>query len=447
MKKHNVLMLNLFIGLVMLIAAAPGWSRCTKTSATQTEDDRTAIIPFGKVNLTDTYFMPVGSLLASVVVPPTNYTYGGTTASTVLWECDEADLPGIYFLVATNGDDRVGGYYDLGGVDGLTDVYATWFAYVGLRQTMSGVTLTRYWQKVPLTSWNTTSNGKIQIRLQDIPPLHAELYRISTLPGMSAKSSYCGNNNTDGSGIAYGKSVGTIYSCIQPNSYIQLSGDSSVSFAFARDTVGQDSAIYFNSWGADNGFGYGMRSGNAIYNVTTCVARSADPVVMLPTISTIDLNAGMEASSSFSVQVECSDAAKSGVGDTQTALGIQVSEGAYSAAQMLGLVNSSGGVTALVSDNYAAPDMAKGVGITLAHSDNPGTPLIFVGQPGIATLTPGGNNAGWYPVLSGAKATGSVTSGYTYYTHTFIATLKKLNGQTVTAGKVHATAYVLVKMQ
>lgn len=91
--------------------------------------------------------------------------------------------------------------------------------------------------------------------------------------------------------------------------------------------------------------------------------------------------------------------------------------------------------------------MAKGVGITLAHSDNPGTSLIFVGQPGLATLTPGGNNAGWYPVLLGAKAAGSVTNGYTYYTYSFIATLKKLDGQTVTAGKVHATAYVLVKMQ
>lgn len=447
MKKYSVLMIRLIAGLIFFLAATPGWSQCTNTSAPQTEDGRTAIIPFGKINLTDTYFIPVGSLLASTVVPPTNYTYGGATGSTVLWECDEADLSGIYFLVATNGDDRVGGYYDIGTVDGLTDVYATWFAYVGIRQTMGGVTLTRYWQKLPLTSWNTTSAGKIQIRLQDIPPLQAELYRISTLPGTSAKSAYCGNNNTSGSGILVPNSTGSVYSCTQPNSYIQLSGDSSVSFSFSRDMVGEDSSTKFDFWGADNGFGYGMRTGSSIYSVATCVARSADPIVMLPTISVPDLNAGMGASSSFSVQVECSNSVQSGVGDAQTAMGIQVSEGAYRAAQTLGLVNSRGGVSALVSDNYASSDMAKGVGITLAHSDNPGTSLIFVGQPGIATLTPGGNNAGWYPVLLGAKAAGSVTNGYTYYTYSFIATLKKLDGQTVTAGKVHATAYVQVKMQ
>ena len=445
--KNKALIVKICGALLLIFAAMPGWGRCTRTSAAQTEDSRTAIIPFGKINLTDEYFVPYGSLLGSVVVPPTNYTYGGANGSTVLWECDEADLSNIYFLVATNGDDRVGGFYDIGGSDGLTDVYATWFAHVGIRQTMAGVTLTRYWQKVPVTSWNKTSAGKIQIRLQDIPPLQAEIFRVTDLPGTAAASYYCGNNNYDGSGIAYGSSTGKTYICTQPNSYIQLSGDSTVSFAFAHDLPGEDSARYFDFWGVDNGFGYGMRSQNAIYSVPTCVARSADPVVMLPTISVPELENGGGASSTFTVQVECSDSAKSGVGDTQTAMGIQVSEGAYSAAKLLGLVNSSGGVSALVSDNYFSPDMAKGVGITLAHSDNPGQALTLVGQPGIATMTPGGNNAGWYPVLLGATKAGSVKSGYTYYTYSFIATLKKLNGQTVTPGKVHATAYVLVKMQ
>jgi type 1 fimbria pilin len=155
----------------------------------------------------------------------------------------------------------------------------------------------------------------------------------------------------------------------------------------------------------------------------------------------------MKATSSFSVQVECSDTVQSGIGDTQTAMGFQVSEGAYSAAQSLGLVNGSGGVSALVSDNYFSADMAKGVGITLAHSNKPGEELIFVGQPGFSSLTPGGNNAGWYPVMQGATQAGSVKSGYTYYTYSLIASLKKLNGQSITPGKVYATAYVLVKMQ
>lgn len=122
-----------------------------------------------------------------------------------------------------------GGFYDAGGPDGLSDVYATWFAFVGLKQTMAGVTLGRYWKKVPITSY-ATQGTKIQIRLQDIPPLHAELYRISTLPDTSATTSWCGNNNTDSSGVGFAKPSGTIYNCVQPNAYIQLSGTSGILF-------------------------------------------------------------------------------------------------------------------------------------------------------------------------------------------------------------------------
>ncbi|HDS1150521.1 TPA: fimbrial protein [Pluralibacter gergoviae] len=429
------------ICLVLLFWASPGWSACTNKAAGQTEDDRTAIIAFGKVNLSDAYLVPVGSLLASVVVPPTNYNYGGATGSTVLWECDKADLSHIFFLVATNGDDRVGGYHDIGGVDGLTGVYATWFAYVGLRQTMAGVTLSRYWQKVQIPSWAETDKGKIQIRLQDIPPLQAELYRISSKPG-DGKSNYCG---TDDNGLGFATPTGKTYTCVQPNSYIQLSGDSTTVVPFAHDLPGEDSATHFDFWGVDNGFGYGMRTGSTLYSNSTCVARSADPLVLLPPISVNDLNNGLTSSARFSVQVECSDAAQSGVGDTQTAMGFQVSEGAFSAAKTLGLVNASGGVSALVSDNYFANGVAKGVGITLAHSSAPGAPLTLLGQP---AATAGGAAAGWYPVMQGATKAGSALNGYSHYTYSLIATLKKLNDtQNVTAGKVKATAYVVVKMQ
>ncbi|MCS3407303.1 fimbrial protein [Serratia sp. AKBS12] len=433
--------------LILTVLSLSAYAACTKTSVPQTEDGYTAIIPFGKINLTDAYFLPPGSHISTVIVPPTNYTTGGASGSSVLWECDAADLPGIYFLVATNGDDRVGGFYDIGAPDGLTDVYATWFAYVGLKQTMAGVTLTRYWKKIPVSSYATTGNGKIQIRLQDIPPLQAELYRISTLPATGARSAYCGNNNSDGAGIGYASSTGRIYSCIQPNAYIQLAGDASVSILFAHDKPGEDSATRFLFWGADNGFGYGMRVANKLYANPTCVARNARPVVMLPTVTVAELEAGNSSNANFTVRVECNNSATSGVADTQTALGFQVSEGAYSAALSMGLVNANGGVRALLSDNYFSPGIAKGVGIFLSYSGDSGIPMTLIGQPGIATLTPGGNAAGWYPVKKGATPEGTSISGYTYYTYNFIATLKKLDGQTVTPGKVHATASVLVKMQ
>ena len=98
----------------------------------------------------------------------------------------------------------------------------------------------------------------------------------------------------------------------------------------------------------------------------------------------------------------------------------------------------------MLSDNYDDAEAAKGVGIFLKNS-NTGAEMNFVGQPG---LSGGGAAAGWYPVLSGAQPNGSTESGYTHYVHSYTATLKKLPGaEPVKAGKVHSTAYVLVKVQ
>ncbi|HBT4924925.1 fimbrial protein [Klebsiella pneumoniae] len=442
MNVPHFLLKHLFM-LLFVTFSFPSWGSCTQSGTAQTEDDRTALIPFGKINLFDTYFSPVGTLLSSVVVPPTNYTYGGATASSVLWTCDASDLSDIYFLVATNGDDRVGGYYDIGTTDGLSGVYATYFAYVGIKQTMSGVELSRYWKKVPVTTYET-SGTQINIRLQDIPALQAELYRVSSLPGTSAASYYCGNNNTDGSGIVYGSTTGANYSCTQPNSYIQLVGP-----GLTHDEEGEDSATHYDFWGADNGFGYGMRAVNRLYNTPTCVARSATPVVLLPTISINDLNDGQTSSSSFNVSVECSDSVTSGTENAQTALGFQVSSGALSAARTLGLVNSNGGVSMLLSDDYTASTSAQGVGINIAYSTSPDTALTLIGDTGTDPLntTYMGSAAGWYPVLNNAVSAGSTTSGYTNYNYNFIATLRKIDGQTVTAGKVRSTVTVLVKVQ
>ena len=175
--------------LLLALVSLSSWANCRNTLVSQTEDDRTARISFGKISLYDSYFVPVGSLVASTVVPPTNYTYGGASAASVLWECDATDLPNIYFLVATNGDHWLGGNNNIGAADGLSDVYATYFAYIGLKQTMSGINLTRYWKKVPINTY-ATSGKKIQIRLQDIPPLQAELYRVSQLPTAGGGPTY-----------------------------------------------------------------------------------------------------------------------------------------------------------------------------------------------------------------------------------------------------------------
>jgi type 1 fimbria pilin len=409
------------------------FATCARTGVSQTEDGRSALINFGTVNLASAYLEPVGTLLASTVVPPTNYTYGGANADSVLWVCDTADLPNIQFLVATNGDDRVGGYWDLGAADGMPNVYATYFQYVGLRQSMAGVTITRFWQAIPVTSYAVVK-GKINIRLKDIPPLYAELYRLSQLaPQRGSGSYYCGSG-------ASGQISSGSYSCTQPNAYIQLHGP-----GIRGDQPGEDSNDHHQFWGVDNGFGYGMR-GNTLRSIATCVARSATPLVSFNTIGISDLNNNLGRQANFNVAIECNNTVTSGVNTGQTAIGFQVSAGALSAAQNLGLVNNTSGVSALLSDHYGRDGIAKGVGIYLSNA-NTRENMIFVG----AQNANSGAASGWYPVLSGVNGQGIASSqaGYTHYTHTFTATLKKLEGvdEKVEPGQVKSTAYVLVRVQ
>lgn len=404
---------------------------CSLMGTTHTGDGAAAAIPFGSINISSTYLQPVGTLLASAVVPPTNYNWASANAETVLWECDRVDLPNIEFLVATNGDDIFGGFWDIGAQDGLPDVYATYFRYIGIKQTMDNVVLTRYWKSMPVKSYGISSRGRIQIRLKDLPTMRAEVYRVSNIPPYSGSTSaFCGNVTI---------ATGPYSACHQPNAYIQLKGP-----GLTHDQPGEDSAYRFLFWGALNGFAYSMyKGGNHLYNDPTCVARNATPLVLFETVSSTALAANQSVQADFDVSIECSNNVVSGTSARQVALGLQASPGAYAAAKKLGLVNTQNGVTALVSDQYDDPQMAKGVGIFLKSAS--GKEQNFLGQPGV---TGGGANAGWYPALNGAQPIGSTTSGYNHYMQRYTAVLKKLPGNIpIQAGKVHSTAYVLVKLQ
>jgi type 1 fimbria pilin len=123
-------------------------------------------------------------------------------------------------------------------------------------------------------------------------------------------------------------------------------------------------------------------------------------------------------------------------------MGILVNPGNAATAASLGLTSGSG-VTYLVSDNYGTdPSVATGVGIQISRTN--GTPLNLLSSLSGSVL--GGNAAGWYPLLDDAVG-GGVVSGVTTYNKTLNATLKALPGKTVTAGKVSATAQVIIQVQ
>jgi len=425
---------------------------CTKTYflPAGVPDAYAAPIRFNHVNLTNPHLQPPGSLLASTVVPPTDYAYPGVSAASVLWRCEARLLPKLRFLVATNGDSRFGGHHDIGGPDGLTDVYATWFNHVGLKLTMDGVVLRRRWQAVPLTRYHRhtiTELGKtrevIDIRLQDIPALHAELYRVSTVTPEEGRFQACGSvsgGNPTATGLGY--------LCAEPNAYIQLAGYEGATLLPEHDQEGDDSDTAYNFWYTGNGFGYRMYLASTLTTRSSCTVRNATPHVTFPAVSVAQLLAGHEVSMPFEVNLECHDAVKTNSKTRPVFIGIQVSPGAWRAAQALGLVNNAGGVSALVSDQTGLDaGLAQGVGVSLSNPDT-GAQMNFAGHSNALPTTARPSEAGWYPVLEGSTKTGpSSTSSYSYYQRRYSATLHALPGHAVTAGRIHATAYVVVKVQ
>ncbi|WP_392566617.1 fimbrial protein [Utexia brackfieldae] len=392
---------------------------------------------FANINLTNSYLQPVGTMLATAIF---DFTTGVRypNPDKVLYQCDLSDVGQIYEQIATNGDDRVGGFFDLGTLDGNPNYFATYFPYVGIKLThmRSGTVFTRTWQSVPLTSYQTVGN-KINIRVRDLSPIKAELIKLSTLPpATGAASNYC-------LGMASTTAPGS-YTCIQPNGYVLFVGP-----GIGGEVDGTDSAYNFGTWGTGrwNAIGMGTAPRPSIsYNVS-CAIRNVTPVVMFPTISDVSLNEGNIVQGQLTITMECDDKlSPSDLGSV--VLGLQTSYPAYLTSQNLGLVNANGGLKYLISDDYDTDStVAKGVGITLTHTAS-GMSMNFVGWANCTTAgCPTSTESGWYPALYGASAAPNKVAGYSMWTTQLTATLIKIPGMTIVPGKVKATAYVLARVQ
>ncbi|WP_024655939.1 fimbrial protein [Pseudomonas syringae USA007] len=427
-----------------MLLSAPAQANCARTAGGYNgwavADGNSVQIKAGRINLTSSYLQPAGTPLATTITSA-NDPLGWET---VLFECDLKDKDDLYELFSTNGDDRLGGYWETGNGsgtainDGLPGVYATFFPYVGLKITHmdSGKVFTRYWQESKITRYDVVGN-KLQVKTKHLSALKSELIKVSDNPPLSGSSSnWCGYQ-------APTNVASADYTCVQPNAYVTFKAP-----GFIYDKVGSDHNTNYYFWGVANGIAYGLRGSATLTFTPTCVARNVTPVVTFPTISVQQLNSGESREADFTVELECSNQMTSGVQSNQTALGIQVSQPAFVKAGELGLVNSYGGVDYLLSNGYGAdPSVATGVGISLRDSAN-GDPMNFVGWPGnTGAGNPGGKLAGWYPVLDKTTSQGSSQAGYTRYTKVITAVLEKLPRRQPTAGRVDATAYVLVKVQ
>ncbi|HFZ8996647.1 TPA: fimbrial protein [Citrobacter freundii] len=409
---------------------APGFVR--------TEEDSLGTgLALGRINVTSSQIQPAGTVLASSVVRfSDNPLYRGPDQ--VLWVCDLSDANNIFEIIATNGDDRNSGFWDLGAEEGIPNVFATYFKYVGLRLTHvnSGLVFTRNYQRIPMKNYGLSDDGtKIHIRVKDFSPVRAEAIRIS-------------KNTTDGApGNACGQITSGSYSaCVQPNGYVSFCSPGSKGDEAYCDSG--DSSTSYVGWWKDNwmALNMGMAPASTLTTTATCVAKSVTPVVIFPKISRAELENGNKARASFTVTVSCENTATSGVMQNQTAMGLQVSYESYLAAQTLNLVNGSGGVSHLLSGRYGDADIARGVGIQIANaSDDVVRQFIGWGRC-TDTSCATGASGGWYPVTDGATSISNV-DGISDYLINFNAYLVKIPGETVTPGKVDAQADVWVKLQ
>lgn len=429
----------------------------TNSATTDPSNAAAAKINAGDLRLYNDAVQPIGTKLSEVNVPATNYIAKNATAETILWRCDNAaDLSNAKFLVATNGKDSAGGRDLVAATDAgnQSNIFYTGLKNIGIRQTLGNMVLTRVWKGIAVTAYDVGTytgtinaptqcpNGSYCIRLKHIPNLKVELFKVND--PRSTISSTCGAPITTGN-----------YSCNQPAAYIQLAdtiankGNNSSENAVRKldhDVENEDTLNNTVFSTGFNGLAYSLY--NATYLTPAnnyCVATTANTqTVNFPTISTNLLNSGSEVAQNFQIYVECSGNVTAGTGANQFAVGIQASPAAFNQAQSLGLVNASQGVSALVSDDYASnAARAKNVGIYL-YKDGGATAMNFVGQPGqTGSGFPSGNSAGWYnfPVLTQSSGTNTRTIPLR-------AVLKKLpTANPATAGTVHATAYVLVKIQ
>lgn len=435
---HNIVS-NSF--LILLLSAAPlTHAACVRNVTGAGADGRGISTGFGGVNITDNYIQPPGSIITSSIINHApSYSYA--SPDTVIYTCDKTDIGNIFELFATNGDDRVGGFFTIGEEDGLTDFYQTYIQYTGIRLTHlnSGQPFKRTWQQYPITSYLEEGN-KIKIRARDFSAVKVELAKVSSAGYIyGAASSYCG---------AGWQATGA-YACTQPNGYVVFQGPGLGSYP----AVGSDSAYNYQGWPTHwTSIGMGTPPRATVSKNATCVARNVTPVVLFPSITVNDLNQGKVSQVNFSVSVECSSTVISGNGAGQTAIGIQTSPEAYQTAQRLGFINDKGGVSYLFSDGYEVDtSIATGVGIALKAPN--GQDLPFVGWQscngaGSTNTCPGGQDAGWFPILSGAQsADNAPQAGYQYFTSQFTAILQKIPNATVTPGRVQAKGYVLVRVQ
>ncbi|MFR0693627.1 fimbrial protein [Enterobacterales bacterium AE_CKDN230030158-1A_HGKHYDSX7] len=382
------------------------------------------------INVSDASFQPDGTLIASSVSPLTQYgNSAGYDAERVFFRCAPEDA--VFEMFSSNADDLYSGWYNggdsVGNSIGLQAAYRTAWPNVLLRLTHveTGQYFTDVWRERQLSGLDIDSRGYQLVKAKNLSAVRAELFRA---PLESTRY--------------YSATIASqAYLYTQPAGYIAIKGP-----GLAYPTVGQTHYGNYSGWHYNWPGAIGLYGDVTLKRYPTCAVTNVTPHVVFPSISIGEINAGANREMPFQVDFKCQSGVTNSTAANGTALGIKVSSGALAASSGLGLVNANGGLSYLVSDRYGQPGMAQGVGIRLLRN---GSAMNLLANEDSAN----GSNAearGWYPVIGAASNDTGTVSGITQYSETFRARLEKLSlgsMPTVTAGRVEATAQVVIRVQ
>ncbi|QRY81680.1 fimbrial protein [Pseudomonas sp. PDNC002] len=382
------------------------------------------------INVSDASFQPDGTLIASAVSPITQYgNSAGYDAERVFFRCAPGDA--VYEMFSSNADDLYSGWYNggdsVGNSIGLQSAYRTAWPNVLLRLTHveTGQYFTDVWRERQLSGLDIDSRGYQLVKAKNLSAVRAELFRA---PLESTRY--------------YSATIASqAYLYTQPAGYIAIKGP-----GLAYPNVGQTHYGNYSGWHYNWPGAIGLYGDVTLKRYPTCAVTNVTPHVVFPSISIGEINSGANREMPFQVDFKCQTGVINSTAANGTALGIKVSAGALAASSGLGLVNANGGLSYLVSDRYGQPGMAKGVGIRLLRN---GSAMNLLANEDSAN----GSNAearGWYPVIGSASNNTGTVSGITQYSETFRARLEKLSlgaMPTVTAGRVEATAQVVIRVQ
>lgn len=419
------------------LCSTPVWSACTKITAQNqlSAGDGTAGAWAGSLDnnngslglpsvidlSTNANFQPDGTLLAAATSDFTTFALNtGYDPERVLFRCAAADVDQLFEMYATNGDNDYGGKNEDGAIAGnVPSGFATVVANVVIRLTnlSTGEYYSRLWKGRRLTGLDTDSTGHILVKAKNFSNLYTELFRINyTRAGAYNVASYA-------------------YAYTQPNAYIAFKGP-----GISGPVEGTDSVSNWPGWYGTWPASIGLYNYMTFRRTTICAVTNFTPTVILPRISVAELNNGNTSSADFNVDFQCQTGINSGVTAGTVAMGFLVPAASVAKAQTLGLMNGSGGISHLVSENYGAAGMASGVGIRIYRNNSP---MYLLSK----NVTQTGNNGGWYGIFQGAQQITGTVSGGNSYTENFRAELSKISGQTVTAGAVNAHAQVVIRVQ